>query len=198
VKAVRLALDDQSAFSVLRPPGHHATRERAMGFCYLGSVALAALEAKASGVKRIAILDFDVHHGNGTEDLLRDTDGVTFVSVHQSPCYPGTGTGHVGSNCFNYPVAPNTPREDWRKVLQQGLARVREAAPDLVGISAGFDAYAMDPLANGTLSREDFHWLGQEIRRLNCPTFHVLEGGYSVDLPDLILHYLLGFAGKSV
>lgn len=196
VRAMRLALEDKPAFSLLRPPGHHATGNRAMGFCYLSSMALAVLEARETGVQRISVMDFDVHHGNGTEDLLRDVEGVQFISVHQHPCYPGTGTGPVGNNCWNYPVEPNTPREDWRRTLQRGLDQIREYQPDLIGVSAGFDAYAMDPLANGTLTREDFYWLGDQFRQMNRPVFHILEGGYSVDLPDLVLHYLLGYAGK--
>jgi acetoin utilization deacetylase AcuC-like enzyme len=102
----------------------------------------------------------------------------------------------VGGNCFNFPVAPRTPREEWRKVLGRALERVRESRPEVVGISAGFDAYVRDPLANGTLEREDFHWLGMQVRALGVPVFNVLEGGYSLDLPDLVFHYLLGLEGR--
>lgn len=196
VEAMRRARRGEAAFSLMRPPGHHATRGQAMGFCYLGSLAVAALEARATGVERVALFDFDVHHGNGTEDIVAGREGVTLVSVHQVPCYPGTGLADVGGNCFNFPVAPRTPREEWRAVLGRGLDKVRGARPQLVGVSAGFDAYARDPLANGTLEREDFHWLGAQLRGLGVPVFSVLEGGYSADLPDLVFHYLLGLCGR--
>lgn len=196
VEAMRRARLGEAAFSLMRPPGHHATRGQAMGFCYLGSLAVAALEARATGVERVALFDFDVHHGNGTEDIVAGREGVTFVSVHQHPCYPGTGTADVGGNCFNFPVAPRTPRMEWRGVLSRALDRVRQSRPQLVGVSAGFDAYVRDPLANGTLEREDFHWLGVQLRGIGAPVFGVLEGGYSTDLPDLVFHFLLGWSGK--
>jgi len=166
-----------------------------MGFCYLNSIAIAALEAMASGTKKVAVFDFDVHHGNGTEAILLNRSGAAFFSVHQYPCYPGTGTGNVGDNCFNYPVAPATPREDYRKVLARALDELKNAKPALVAVSAGFDAYARDPIAQETLELEDFHWLGQSIRGLGIPAFSILEGGYSRDLPELILAYLKGLAG---
>jgi acetoin utilization deacetylase AcuC-like enzyme len=119
-----------------------------------------------------------------------------FYSIHQHPCYPGTGTQNVGKNCFNFPVAPRTPREDYRKVLAKALDQMVKEKPALIGISAGFDAYARDPLAQETLEAEDFHWLGQSIRKLGIPVFSILEGGYSKDLPELILSYLKGLEGK--
>ncbi len=194
LKALELARAGEPSFSLLRPPGHHATREHPMGFCYLGSMAVAALEAKAQGL-RVAVFDFDVHHGNGTEDILRGADGVAFASVHQSPCYPGTGTVDVEPNCFNFPVPPGTSREVWREIFSRALARLAATGPQVLGVSAGFDAYVKDPLANGTLEREDFFWLGQQIQALGVPTFSILEGGYSLDLPDLVLNYLLGLVG---
>ena len=167
-----------------------------MGFCYLSSLAIAAHEARATGVRRVALFDFDVHHGNGTEDCVAGVPGITFVSVHQHPCYPGTGTADVGGNCHNFPVAPGTSRQDWRKTLERALSQVAGSKPDLIGVSAGFDAYARDPLANGALELEDYHWLGGALRALGVPVFSVLEGGYSLDLPDLVLGYLQGIEGK--
>ena len=194
LKALELARTGEPAFSLLRPPGHHATRHHPMGFCYLGSMAVAALEAQAQGL-RVAVFDFDVHHGNGTEEILAGVEGVAFASVHQSPCYPGTGLADVGGNSFNYPVAPGTTREAWRATFSRALERLLATKPDVLGISAGFDAYVKDPLANGTLEREDFLWLGQQVRASGVPAFSILEGGYSLDLPDLMLNYLLGLAG---
>ena len=196
LQAMRSALKGEWAFSLLRPPGHHATREHAMGFCYLNSIAIAALETMASGTKKVAVFDFDVHHGNGTEAILLNRSGAAFFSIHQYPCYPGTGTSNVGDNCFNYPVAPATPREEYRKVLARALDDLKNAKPALVAVSAGFDAYARDPIAQETLELEDFHWLGQSIRGLGIPAFSILEGGYSRDLPELILAYLKGLQGS--
>jgi acetoin utilization deacetylase AcuC-like enzyme len=194
--AQKAARAGENVFSLMRPPGHHATRDRAMGFCYLNNITIAALEALATGVKRVAVFDFDVHHGNGTEAILIDRPGVEFFSVHQFPCYPGTGAKNVGKNCFNYPVAPGTPRESWRATLAHALDDLGRFQPDLVAVSAGFDAYARDPLADGALLAEDFHWLGQSLRKLGVPFFSLLEGGYSKDLPELIFAYIKGVEGK--
>jgi acetoin utilization deacetylase AcuC-like enzyme len=184
------------AFSLLRPPGHHATRTTCMGFCYLNSIAIATLAARAAGVKRVAVYDFDVHHGNGTEDILLNQPGAAFASIHQFPCYPGSGRANTGKNCFNFPVAPATPRDQYRKILSQALDRLKQFEPELIAVSAGFDAYVGDPLAQETLEAEDYHWLGSEIRKLSIPAFSVLEGGYSDELPELILAYLKGWSGK--
>ena len=194
--AMQSALKGELAFSLLRPPGHHATRNHAMGFCYFNGIAIAALSARARGVERVAVFDFDVHHGNGTEAVLKDVGGTAFYSIHQHPCYPGTGTENVGNNCFNFPVAPKTKPEEYRKVLSKALAEMVKFKPTLIGVSAGFDAYKRDPIAQETLDTEDFHWLGGQIRALGIPAFHVLEGGYSTELPNLILAYLRGLAGK--
>jgi acetoin utilization deacetylase AcuC-like enzyme len=232
--AMKLACAGENVFSLMRPPGHHATREHSMGFCYLNNIAIAALEAVAIsspsppppeeragvrrqiisssnpltpalsqfgrgegvGFKRVAVFDFDVHHGNGTEDILLNREGTAFFSIHQFPAYPGTGEKNIGNNCFNYPVAPSAPREIYRATLARALADLKKFAPDLIAVSAGFDAYVRDPLAQGALLAEDFHWLGRELRALKTPFFSLLEGGYSRDLPDLIFAYLKGVAGK--
>lgn len=194
--ALQAARNGETAFSLLRPPGHHATQERAMGFCFLNSIAIAALEAQATGSRKVAVYDFDVHHGNGTEAILLNKPDTAFFSIHQHPCYPGTGTKNIGNNCFNYPVAPQTPREEYRKVLRRALDDLAKFKPDLIGVSAGFDAYSRDPIAQETLEAEDFYWMGQEIRKLGIRVMSILEGGYSRDLPDLIFAYLRGLEGK--
>lgn len=193
LEALATARKGTLAFSLLRPPGHHATRSRAMGFCYLNSIAIAALEAVSSGVQRLAVFDFDVHHGNGTEAILAGQAGVWFASVHQHPCYPGTGTADVAGNCFNYPVPPRCPREEYRAILERALERLVAQRPEMLAISAGFDAYARDPIAHETLESEDYQWLGRRIRELGLPAFGILEGGYSDDLPELVLAFLSGW-----
>jgi len=194
--ALKLARAGENVFSLMRPPGHHALREKSMGFCYLNNVAIAALEAAATGCKRVAVFDFDVHHGNGTENILLNRRGLEFFSVHQHPGYPETGAANAGYNCFNYPVAPAAPRETYRATLARALDDLRSYRPDIIAVSAGFDAYVRDPLAEGSLLAEDFHWLGQAFRILNVPFFTLLEGGYSRDLPELIFAYLKGVDGK--
>jgi acetoin utilization deacetylase AcuC-like enzyme len=196
LKALQIARHGENAFSLMRPPGHHATREQSMGFCYLNNIAIAVLEALVTGTKRVAVFDFDVHHGNGTEDILLNRPGTEFFSVHQHPAYPDTGAQNRGRNCFNYPVAPHAPRATWRAALTHALGDLKHFRPDLVAVSAGFDAYAHDPLAEGALLAEDFHWLGRELRALKTPCFSLLEGGYSQDLPELIFAYLKGVEEK--
>lgn len=192
--AMDLALQGTPAFSLLRPPGHHAVPDAAMGFCYLNNVAIALLEASARGPRRIAVFDFDVHHGNGTESILLGREPYAFFSIHQSPAYPGTGTLSHG-NAHNYPVPPGAPRADYRDSLAKALEDLKRFQPDLIGVSAGFDAFREDPLSDAALELDDFHWLGTSLRNLGTPAFHVLEGGYSKALPELILAYLSGLAG---
>jgi acetoin utilization deacetylase AcuC-like enzyme len=194
--ALSAARAGENVFSLMRPPGHHALRDRAMGFCYLNNIAIAALEALATGAKRVAVFDFDVHHGNGTEAILLDRPGAAFFSIHQYPCYPGTGAANAGKNCFNYPVAPGAPRETYRAALARALDDLKKFRPDLVAVSAGFDAYVRDPLVPGSLVLDDFYWLGQSLRAPGVPLFSLLEGGYSRELPELIFAYLKGVEGK--
>jgi acetoin utilization deacetylase AcuC-like enzyme len=195
LQALHSADSGEIGFSLMRPPGHHATKGRAMGFCFFNSIAIAALEARARGYKRVAVYDFDVHHGNGTEDILLGQNGCLFVSIHQYPAYPGTGETGRGENCLNFPVAPRTPREEYREVFEKAFREVETFKPDLIAVSAGFDAYAEDPLAQETLLAEDFQWLGERVRKFGVPTFSLLEGGYSSVLPDLISAYLHGLQG---
>ena len=136
LEAMRAARDGDTVLSLMRPPGHHATRNQIMGFCYLNNIAIAALAALAMGIKRVAIFDFDVHHGNGTEDILLNREGAAFFSIHQYPAYPGTGRGNVGNNCFNYPVPPTLPRQDYRDVFSSAFEQLKQFKPDLVGVSA--------------------------------------------------------------
>jgi acetoin utilization deacetylase AcuC-like enzyme len=193
--AVESALKGEKPFSLLRPPGHHATSDQAMGFCYLNSIAVAALHALAIGCDRTAIWDFDAHHGNGTEAIVRGHSQIRFASVHQYPGYPGTGTSSF-ENVYNWPVAPLTNREMHAAKVREALDRLLEFRPDLVLVSAGFDAFREDPLTNLSLEKDDFyhfgHWLGQT----GVPAMAILEGGYSNRLPELVENFLRGWSGR--
>lgn len=180
-------------FSLMRPPGHHATPGQAMGFCYLNQIALAALDAQIQGARRVAVWDFDAHHGNGTEDILRGRPDILFVSVHQFPGYPETGSRSI-DNCRNFPVAPHCPRIDHLSTLSTSWAEVLAFQPDLILISAGFDAYAHDPITTLSLEIEDFAQIGRWVGDTPIPTAAMLEGGYSVDLPHLVAAFLNAWA----
>lgn len=181
-------------FSLMRPPGHHASATQAMGFCYLNSIAIAALFARQRlKAGRVAVWDFDAHHGNGTEAIVSGQSSVLFASVHQYPGYPGTGTQDHGPQIRNWPVAPHTPRPEHRAALRASLDAVVAFAPDVILVSAGFDAYARDPITQMTLERDDFALLGRWLRETGRPAAALLEGGYSDDLPLLIDAFLSGW-----
>src|SRR5687768_2869801 len=157
VMAAEYALTSaQPVFSLMRPPGHHATASQAMGFCYLNAIAIATLYAQSNlGAQRVAVWDFDAHHGNGTEAILQGRENFLFTSVHQSPGYPGTGTSSF-KNCHNWPVAPQCAAKRHMAALRESLDRVISFAPNLILVSAGFDAYIDDPITSMTLEIKDF------------------------------------------
>jgi acetoin utilization deacetylase AcuC-like enzyme len=194
IAAARTALEGEKTFSLMRPPGHHAMRNRAMGFCYFGNIAVAALDALEHGAKRVAIWDFDAHHGNGTEDIVERHDRVAFASIHQYPGYPGTGLNSFG-HVSNYPIPPYTSPRVHMTANEQGLQTVMAFHPDLLLVSAGFDAYIDDPITQMTLEKEDFTTLGTWLAQLKLPVAAVLEGGYSDDLPQLIDTFLTAWEG---
>jgi acetoin utilization deacetylase AcuC-like enzyme len=192
VDVARVAMDGRPAFSLMRPPGHHAMRDRAMGFCYFSNIAVAALDALANGAERVAIWDFDAHHGNGTEDIVANNPRIMFASIHQFPGYPGTGTRSFG-NIHNFPIAPLTPRPGHVAEVRRALDQLVAFNPDLLLVSAGFDAYGSDPLTEMTLAPEDFATFGGWLRDTKIPAGAILEGGYSDDLPELLDAFLGGW-----
>jgi acetoin utilization deacetylase AcuC-like enzyme len=191
IDAMRSALRGEAVFSLMRPPGHHATRDRAMGFCYFSNIAVGALDALAveGKVERLAIWDFDGHHGNGTEAIVAHNERIRFASIHQFPAYPGTGAKSF-ANIDNYPIAPYTPREGILEIARRSFDKLTTFEPELLLVSAGFDAYARDPLLQLTLECEDFATFGEWLGELEIPVAVVLEGGYSNDLPELIDAFL--------
>jgi len=189
IEAARTALRGGFAFSLMRPPGHHATRDRAMGFCYFSNVAVGALNALENGAERVAIWDFDGHHGNGTEAIVAHNERIRFASIHQFPAYPGTGAKSF-ANIDNYPIAPFTARNEHLNVANYSLEQLLKFKPDLLFVSAGFDAYAHDPLLQMGLEREDFAKFGRWLSQIDVPVAVVLEGGYSSELPELIDAFL--------
>ncbi|MEM8949331.1 MAG: histone deacetylase family protein [Pseudomonadota bacterium] len=192
-----MAGEADNAMCALRPPGHHAEPDRAMGFCLFNGVAVGALQAiGAHGLERVAIYDFDVHHGNGTQAAFERDARVQYLSTHQWPLFPGTGakeeTG-VG-NIVNRPLPSGTGSRAWRDVVEGDiLAAMDDFAPELVMISAGFDAHRADPLASMELVEDDFAWVTEELaalakRHAEGRVVSVLEGGY--DLAALTSSFL--------
>ncbi|MCC5961219.1 MAG: histone deacetylase family protein [Rhodobacteraceae bacterium] len=185
--------DVRNAFVGMRPPGHHAETATPMGFCLFGSIAIAARHAmEQHGLSRVAVVDFDVHHGNGTQDLLWDESRALFISSHQMPLWPGTGGADergAHGNVMNVPLAPGTGGASFRRVYEDiVLPQLDRFAPELVLISAGFDAHRDDPLAQLELSEQDFAWVTGALcdiaaRHCDGRVVSVLEGGY--DLPAL-------------
>ncbi|MEM9619348.1 MAG: histone deacetylase family protein [Pseudomonadota bacterium] len=182
----------KNAFIAARPPGHHAEPERAMGFCIFNGAAIAAIHARDHGAKRVAVLDFDVHHGNGTEAAFWHDEDAFYASSHEWPQYPGTGRDSdrgAFDNIVNAPLATGTGSDAFRRAWgERLLPALSDFGPDFIVISAGFDAHAADPLGGLDLTEEDFAWVTREIAgvardKAEGRLISVLEGGY--DLPAL-------------
>jgi len=190
IQAAESALQDESAFSLMRPPGHHAKRDQLGGFCYFNNIAIAVARVK-DAIGKVAIIDFDCHHGNGTEDIFHGAGDVMYVSLHQSPLYPGTGLVHR-KNCRNYPLERNTSHQEYLNVFERTLKEVQDFNPALLAVSAGFDAYEGDPITQMNLEKKTFHAIGARLALLDKPVFAILEGGYSQDLGACIFEFLSG------
>ncbi len=195
IGAANAAVDDvfegraDNVFVAARPPGHHAERETAMGFCLFNNAAVAARHAQRDhGAERVAIVDWDVHHGNGTQDIFWNDPSVLYCSTHQMPLYPGTGAkDETGAgNIVNAPLAPNTGSDDFREAfLSRVLPALDDFRPDLIIVSAGFDAHHRDPLAEINLTEADFDWATAELmeragRFCDGRLVSLLEGGYDL------------------
>ncbi|MEJ0061997.1 MAG: histone deacetylase family protein [Alphaproteobacteria bacterium] len=191
IAAVDAVLSGQArrAFCALRPPGHHAEPHRAMGFCLFNNIAIAAAHALTRGVKRVAIVDFDVHHGNGTQVWAETEPRALFISSHQMPLYPGTGAADERGpldNILNIPFAAGTAGAEFRAAYEwQVFPRLKAFAPDFIFISAGFDAHRDDPLGGMKLVEEDFAWVTRELAALaeelcDGRIVSCLEGGYNI------------------
>ena len=196
-----IAAVTEGGFALVRPPGHHALESSAMGFCIFGNVAIAARHAqRALGIGRVAVVDYDVHHGNGTEALFRDDPSVLTVSLHQWPFWPGTGgPGSNAEGIVNIPLVAGSGDVEYRTAFVEIVEpAVRAFEPDLVIAAAGFDAHVDDPLAEMAVSADGFRVLAQRCAALAPRVAAVLEGGYNLEtLPGLVEAALEGFENRS-
>ncbi|MCD6575278.1 histone deacetylase [Candidatus Aerophobetes bacterium] len=191
LQAAKQALEGENSFSLLRPPGHHAGKNYLGGFCYFNNIAIAVTWSLKKGVDKIAIVDFDGHHGNGSEDIFLGEKRVLYLSLHQYPAYPGTGEISK-ENCLNFPLPPGCKEEQFMRFFLEGINKVKKFSPSLIAVSAGFDAYKKDPLLNLNLEVETYLKIGEEIASLSKPLFALLEGGYHRDLPLCVENFLKG------
>jgi acetoin utilization deacetylase AcuC-like enzyme len=191
LSAMEHCLCGKSAFSLMRPPGHHAARNSLGGFCYFNNIAVAVKKGVSAG-RKASIIDIDCHHGNGTQDIFSGEGSVLYASLHQSPLYPGTGLSSNG-NCLNFPLAAGTGEKQYLETLGTAMDEIRRFSPDIIAVSAGFDTHADDPLAGMELKETTYMEIAKMIASLDMPRFAVLEGGYGPKLPECVYNFLMGF-----
>jgi acetoin utilization deacetylase AcuC-like enzyme len=197
IKSMEIALEGEKAFSLMRPPGHHAgVNGRALGaptlgFCYFNNIAVACTKALQK-VKKVAILDIDSHHGNGTQEIFLKNPRVLFVSLHRyGGIYPGTGETSE-ENCLNYPFTYAVGDSEYLRTLRIALDEIKKFNPDLIAVSAGFDTHKYDPVCSLGLSEDSYIIIGRMIAELSKRTFAVLEGGYGRYFPICVFNFLSG------
>jgi acetoin utilization deacetylase AcuC-like enzyme len=197
----------RGAFALCRPPGHHASRDQFGGYCFLNNAAVAAEVLRAGGAARVAVLDIDFHHGNGTQDIFWERGDVFFASLHGAPedAFPyflghadETGVGEGADATANYPMPPGTSWGPWSDALDTALARIGAFGAEALVVSLGVDAYERDPISFFKLTSDDFARAGERIGRAGLPTVFCLEGGYAVEAVGVnVVNVLEGFAGPA-
>ncbi len=186
ILAAEISLAEDTGFSIMRPPGHHATKGSLGGFCYFNNMAIAAKKFN----KKTAVLDIDCHHGNGSENIFQGDEKVLYVSLHRYGFfYPGSG-GESNGNIRNYPLSFGIGENEYIETLKQALKEIDNFAPELIGISVGFDTYKLDPVGGLGLEITSYKKIGELIRELNRPIFYLLEGGYSSDISKCMEQFI--------
>ena len=201
--AERVRIGERSCFALCRPPGHHATPDMYGGYCFLNNAAISAQYLRDKGAKKIAVLDIDFHHGNGTQDIFFKRNDILFVSLHGDPMeafpyYLGhadeTGSGAGEGYNLNLPMPPSTTFEVWRKSLQTGLEKIVKFRPDVLIVSLGVDTYENDPISFFKLKSNDFFKIGLDISQIGFPTLFIMEGGYNIkEIGVNVVNVLSGF-----
>ena len=191
IKASEISLEGEIGFSFGRPPGHHAGRNNLGGFCYFNNIAVSVKKLLLKNFK-VAILDIDGHHGNGTEEIFKGEENVIYVSIHQFPAYPGTGK-YSFENCYNFPISPFSSSKKYMEEFCKCLEIIKKFSPDIIAVSIGFDTYKEDPLLNLSLDEKDYYEIGEKIASLKKKFFLVLEGGYNVlKIGNLCYQFICG------
>jgi len=180
IKAAKLR-----GFALARPPGHHAGRSSLEGFCYFNNLAIAVRKLG----RKTAILDLDVHHGNGTQEIFMGDESVIYVSLHQAPLYPMTGLKSE-KNCYNFPLFSGTDEKTYLKMLEKAMVIVSGFRPEILAVSMGFDTFMEDPLGGLRVTERGYEKIGKMIKELNLPAFIALEGGYSSQIGELCWNFL--------